>query len=85
MEPVIKSVGQIIAEMGTRPPCLRTTADCIELRASDSYWYPIDRDRCDTPEKVLGWVLHLSEKKWVTPRMLREFILATGVAVERNM
>jgi hypothetical protein len=36
------------------------------------YW--IDFDRCDTPEKILGWAEHLAEKTWVNTTLLRTFI-----------
>ena len=36
--------------------------------------YPIEHNRMDTPEKVLGWVYHLSKKGMVTTAHLRAFI-----------
>lgn len=36
--------------------------------------YDIALDRCNTPEKVLGWVYHLSEKTWITSDHIRAFI-----------
>jgi len=38
------------------------------------YPYCIDLDRCDTPEKILGWTRQLSEKNWVTAEILYQFI-----------
>ncbi len=38
------------------------------------YGYWIEWSRVDTPEKVLGWVCHLSEKRWVDARTVRHFI-----------
>ncbi len=44
------------------------------------YEYWIDSDRCDTPEKILAWVLHLAPKTWVTAEVLRQFVqLATSI------
>lgn len=37
-------------------------------------YYHIEKSRCDTPDKILGRVLHLSEKVWMTPLRLRWFI-----------
>lgn len=36
--------------------------------------YCIELNRCDTPEKLLGWVHRLCEKAWVTPQILARFI-----------
>ena len=36
--------------------------------------YDVALNRCSTPESILGWVHHLSEKNWVSKKMLREFI-----------
>ena len=48
--------------------------------------YPIEHYRMDTPEKVLAWVLHLSEKGNVTTDHIRAFVLAAhqelGVKVD---
>lgn len=42
--------------------------------------YDIELDRCDTPEKILAWVDHLTEKTWMTNDMFSEFI---GVACKQ--
>ncbi len=36
--------------------------------------YNIALSRCDTPEKLLGWIRHLSKKTWLTMDMLDRFI-----------
>jgi hypothetical protein len=36
--------------------------------------YRILLSRCDTAEKLLGWIVHLTEKKWMTVPLLRHFI-----------
>lgn len=36
--------------------------------------YAIDLKRCNSPEKILGWVHHLCEKTWITPAAIRLFI-----------
>lgn len=51
--------------------------------------YEIPLDRCDDETKILGWVLHLAEKRWVTKDILVRFIglasLANGVPIDRRM
>ena len=39
----------------------------------------IDLDRCSTPEAILGWVDHLSDKTWITREYIQLFVqFATG-------
>ena len=47
--------------------------------------YPIEHSRMNTPQKVLGWVYHLTKKLNVTKEHLRGFIEAAkelGVDVD---
>jgi hypothetical protein len=37
------------------------------------YEYNIALNRCDTHEKILGWCIHLCEKTWMTPELIRRF------------
>lgn len=39
-----------------------------------NYEYNIEISRCDTAEKLLGWVHHLTEKTWMTNEAMRSFI-----------
>lgn len=43
-----------------------------ELLTKQGYWIAWDRIRDE--RDVLGWVSHLSEKDWITKRMLAAFI-----------
>lgn len=45
---------------------------CIILNTTGEYC--IELDRCNTPEKLLGWVQHLCEKTWMTTDILARFI-----------
>jgi len=36
--------------------------------------YEIELSRCDTPQKLLSWVYHLSEKTWMTRDIIHYFI-----------
>jgi hypothetical protein len=38
------------------------------------YSYDIDFDRCDTVNKIIGWSNQLSQKTWMTTKMLNTFI-----------
>ena len=38
------------------------------------YDYWIAEDRLDTPEKLLGWVQHLSGKIWMNPLRIRRLV-----------
>lgn len=39
-----------------------------------SYEYNIPLSGCDTPERILHWVWHLTEKTWMTQEVSRRFI-----------
>lgn len=41
--------------------------------------YNIELCRCDSPEKLLGWIRHLTEKTWLTMDMLDRFISVASV------
>ncbi len=36
--------------------------------------YEININRCDTKEKILEWVLHLTQKPWMNKELLNRFI-----------
>ena len=52
------------------------------------YPYNIELNRCDTPEKLLGWIMHLAGKTWITKSILRGFINAAcnknGITINYN-
>ena len=48
--------------------------DEIVLTAASGGAYHVPKDRCDTPEKLLGWIYHLCEKGWVTRTHVRHLI-----------
>ena len=39
------------------------------------YWFDYE-DRCNTPEKLINWIDHLSKKRWCTTNMIREIVSA---------
>lgn len=39
-----------------------------------SYEYTIELSRCDTAEKLLHWIWHLTEKSWMTNDVMRRFV-----------
>lgn len=38
------------------------------------YEYNIELSRCDTAEKLLHWIWHLTEKTWMNTSVMRRFI-----------
>jgi len=42
--------------------------------ANNGDWYVIEFSRCDTHEKVVKWINHLSPKAWVTKAHIELFI-----------
>lgn len=69
-----------------RTLCYREGDYLILNSGMDPYEVPLSR--CDTAEKLLGWVVHLGEKTWLTPRMTKLFVLmaseANEIAVDRG-
>jgi hypothetical protein len=45
---------------------------CIVINVH--YEYSIQISRCNTHEKILGWVYHLTEKTWMSRDILRYFV-----------
>lgn len=43
--------------------------------------YNIELNRCDTPEKIIAWVLHLGDKTWMSREILQRFVV---VALRAN-
>mgnify|MGYP000585215116 CR=1 FL=1 len=37
--------------------------------------YDINLSECETHEKILGWVLQLNDKTWMTPQLMKAFII----------
>ena len=70
-EPVLTPMEEVLADRERRGRRARVYDGCIVLNtggpaaAPGAYKDLVDLDRCDTAEKILGWVLHLSEKNWV--------------------
>lgn len=59
----------------------------VELLRGRADTYQIDSDRLDSADKVLGWILHLSEKGWVTARHIRALVVSAqryGAKIDRR-
>ena len=50
-------------------------AGWVSLRWGTDATYDIELSRCNTDAKILSWVLHLNQKRWVTREMLRSFVI----------
>ncbi len=89
IEPRFTTLSEL-ARTSPRPPLVRVDEDgdlFLKLPNGADYW--ITGDRINTAEKLLGWIMHLSEKNWITPKAIRELIETAarhhGVKVERNL
>ena len=79
----LKSIAEVLdAELESTKQLRRIiyeTKDAIVLNVC--YEYAIEKSRIDTPEKIIRWTVHLSEKRWMTKELLQFFILtACGAA-----
>ncbi|MBE8597879.1 hypothetical protein [Xenorhabdus sp. BG5] len=48
----------------------------FHFNGMDQYEIPVSD--CNTPEKLLSWVFHLTEKRWMSVDLLRHFIRAAS-------
>jgi len=48
----------------------------LTIKANDQFGYEIALDRIDNPVKILQWVIHLTEKTWMTTELLNQFVQA---------
>lgn len=58
---------------------LRVKGNCIVFHIPNCDEYAIELSRCNSAESILGWVHHLSEKRWISTELICRFIeLATS-------
>lgn len=53
-------------------------ADGGDVVLNVGYEYRVALDRCNTAPRLLGWILHLADKDWMTNDHLAAFILLVG-------
>lgn len=41
---------------------------------NDDMEYEVPISECDTAEKLVNWIFHLTEKQWMTREIMREFV-----------
>lgn len=68
-ESIIESYKRHIEELNE---IVKVIDDHIVINVHDAY--NIHIERCNTHEKILAWVFHLTEKSWMTKEILRHFI-----------
>ena len=79
-----QTLTEFLADPDSRQPLVRIdresrTIDIVDEHQKFRTWdrpYYIGFDRIKTPEAVLAWICHLSEKTWWTNRHARELIWA---------
>ena len=76
----------LVSAKDVLPQLLKRREDNDHIYLEDGYLildfcgkYEISTDRISTPEQVLGWVCHLSEKTWMTKERLYNFIDKCGM------
>lgn len=71
-----RSASDIISEVREEMEALERQVtivdDFIVLNVSSEYSIPISE--CDSAEKLLGWISHLTEKTWMTMPVMARFI-----------
>lgn len=70
-----------MSEIGVHVPAVRieVDADFVSLYPKHGYrdGYNIERSRLRTPQKILGWVNHLSGKNWMDAEAISTFTIKT--------
>lgn len=49
----------------------------LTINVDEGYQYEISLERINTPVKILQWVIHLTEKTWMTTELMRQFTMAS--------
>ncbi len=47
--------------------------------------YEIPRNRCRNGDEILGWIVQLCGKKWITPAVLRDFAYIAAKAANTDI
>jgi hypothetical protein len=61
--------------------CWRLEGSYLVTRVLDCDTYEVDLGRCNTAREFLGWCKHLSEKTWVTSKVLGDFVTAVDACL----
>ena len=70
----LRPISEIIEEWRNRPEIVRTGVHGIDLNNGTGWWYEIDWCRLRDEHDLLGWIIHLSAKNWVTPEHIELLI-----------
>ena len=70
----IKSAIEEFNEDLERVKPVKIEGDYVIITHSRGVEYDIEKSRCASHAKILGWVRHLSDKCWFTQEMCRLFI-----------
>lgn len=62
-----------LAQIKSRVGLVSVDTGCLTIHGPSDY--EISLARLDSAEKILQWVMHLTEKSWFTNDMLRAFIV----------
>ena len=85
-EPKVVEAADLIDEVLNEPHYV--SVDDTHIVINVEYPYEISISDCDSRDKILGWMVHLCEKTWITPSVLREFAYkaasAAGVELPHN-
>ena len=78
-----KSTDELFDALMARESFVTVDDECITINVK--YEYQISRDRCSTTEQIFGWMVHLCEKTWMNPIILREFAYKACAAAGLEM
>ena len=67
-----RDLGAIYARDAELAKQVQVDGDHIVINVNHEYLIP--KAQADEPAKILGWVMHLADKTWVTKELLQRFI-----------
>lgn len=69
------NTGKYLKYLDEKYKACRVEGEYIILsNGNDDADYDVSLSKCNSHSSILGWVNHLSEKKWITILHLRQFI-----------
>lgn len=72
---------EYLADLKRRQNLVTADEHGITIHGPADFDYDIALSRCSTPEKILQWVSHLSQKTWVTTEIIERFVAVASAKI----
>ena len=83
----LKKYQTMLNDIEKKPPLMKTDNQGITLFAINfnNYEYFIEWNRINQPSKLLDWILHLTEKEWISVETIKQLILVVTEKYKFNI